>query len=45
VPAFDPECQRDEQRQLLSGYWRSALTPGIDYLRRRAERALEMRTH
>ena len=45
VPAFDPECQRDEQRQLLSGYWRSSLTPGIDYLRRRAERALEMRTH
>ena len=43
VPAFDPQCQGDEQRQLLAGYWRSALAPGIDYLRRRAEGALESR--
>jgi hypothetical protein len=43
LPAFDPQCQRDEQRQLLSRYWHDALTPGIDYLRRRAEHALEAR--
>lgn len=43
LPAFDPQCQRDEQRQQLAAYWQSALTPGIDYLRRRAEGALELR--
>lgn len=43
VPAFDPQCQGDEQRQLLARYWRGALAPGIDYLRQRAERALEAR--
>ncbi len=43
LPAFDPQCQRDEQRQLLSRYWHDALTPGMAYLRQRAERALEAR--
>lgn len=41
--AFDPECRSAEQHQLLAGYWLQALTPGIDYLRTRAERALEDR--
>jgi hypothetical protein len=43
LAAFDPECQSAEQRQLLAGYWLQALTPGIDYLRSRAELALECR--
>ena len=43
LPAFDPQCQRDEQRQLLSRYWHGALAPGIAYLRQRAEHALEAR--
>ena len=43
LPAFDPQCQRDEQRRLLSRYWHGALAPGIAYLRQRAEHALEAR--
>lgn len=43
LQAFDPQCRHDEQRQLLSHYWHDALTPGMGYLRRRAEAALEAR--
>lgn len=44
LPAFDPECRHDEQRQLLARYWHDALAPGMAYLRHRAERALESGT-
>jgi hypothetical protein len=40
---FDPQCRRDEQRQLLSRYWHDALAPGMAYLCQRAEHALEAR--
>ena len=36
LPPFDPECSRRDSAKALARYWRAALQPGIDYLKRRA---------
>ncbi|OYU28412.1 MAG: hypothetical protein CFE41_06670, partial [Burkholderiales bacterium PBB2] len=36
LPPFDPECSRRDSARALARYWRSALAPGIQYLKSRA---------
>ena len=36
LPPFDPACKRRESARTLARYWRSAMAPGIGYLKSRA---------
>jgi hypothetical protein len=36
LPPFDPECSRRDSARALARYWRSALAPGIEYLKAHA---------